>query len=239
MAQPKIENKNTGALQQIRRDVLNGEWPPRTRLQPAALAKRIGTSTTVVREALTRLAGEGLIRSEMNRGFFVPAVSAAELRDITRVRCTVEGLALEMAIDRGDLQWESSALAAYHELSRTPRRASGDPIHVNEAWADAHRRFHVSLLQGCGVPSLMTFAAQLNSTTELYRRWAAPTVDATSRDVEREHAEILAATLERDAPRAVELLQSHYELTTQIVLQSALVAGSDATEEESPLLDRD
>lgn len=231
MAQAKSENKNSGVLLRIRKGILNGEWAPGTRLQPSLLSTEFGTSTTVVREALTRLAGEGMLRAETNRGFFVMELSAPELLDITRVRCTVEGLALEMAIDRGDIQWESTLIAAHHELSRTPRRDADDPAHVGDAWAEAHRRFHVSLLVGCGVPSLMAFSEQLNSATELYRRWAAPTPDASSRDVEGEHAEILAAALDRDATRAVALLRRHYELTTQIVLQNELAPGKNAPAE--------
>lgn len=222
MVHSKRNNKNMGVLLRIRKSILNGEWGPGARLQPALLAESFGTSMTVVREALTRLAGEGLLYSEMNRGFFVPELSAAELSDITLVRCTVEGLALELAMDRGDIQWESELTAAHHQLSKAPRRGHNDPVHLDEAWAEAHRLFHMRLIAGCGVPSLMTISEQFYNATELYRHWTAPSPAAGIRDVEGEHADILAATLARDKALAVKLLREHYQRTLRIVLDSEL-----------------
>lgn len=220
-------NKSSHALEQIRRDILHGEWAPGSRLQPHALAERYESSTTVIREALTRLAGESFIRLEPNRGFFVPTLSITELQDLTEVRCTIEELAVGLSIERGDLTWESELIAAHHQLSRTPRRSAADPTHVDDAWAEAHRHFHHKILEACRVPSLLSFARQLVSSTELYRRWSAPSTAAGERNVEREHQEILDAVLDRDAARAAALLRRHYELTAEVALRSDVAAHSN------------
>ena len=215
-------NKSTVALELIRRDVLRGEWRPGQRLQPTQLSERYSNSTTVIREALTRLAGEGFIVVEPNRGFFVPELTPQTLTDLTSVRCTLEELALTLAVERGGLAWESELIASHHRLARTPRRAPEDPTHVDETWSQAHREFHDALIAGCAVPHLTKFSRQLANSTEIYRRWAAPSETATTRAVEQEHAAILQAALDRDAERAGRLLREHYELSTRIILARGL-----------------
>ncbi|MFK4296596.1 DNA-binding GntR family transcriptional regulator [Arthrobacter sp. GAS37] len=213
---------------QIRLDILNGRWGPGTKLQPASLAVMYDTSTTVIREALTRLTGENMISVEPNRGFFVQQVTFHELADLTELRCRIEAFAVELAVERGDLVWESNVIASHHTLSRTPRRNESDPEHVSEAWAVAHRAFHAKLLEACGVPMVIDLSRQLSDFTEIYRRWAAPSTAATARDVEREHVEILNAVLERDAQQAAALLRAHYERTVQVLLESGIVRDDGA-----------
>jgi len=212
----------------IRREILNGAWRPGERLQPGDLADRYSTSTTVVREALTRLAGEGFVSLVPNRGFFVPTLSLESLRDLTEVRCRTEALAIELALERGDVAWESALIASHHTLSRTPRRNPDDPYHTSEEWADAHREFHNQLISACRVPVLTELSSKLADATELHRRWAAPSPPASTRDVEAEHTAILEAALARDAALAGALLREHYERTVQIVLESGLADGAHA-----------
>jgi DNA-binding GntR family transcriptional regulator len=227
----KLPNRGSGVYGRIREDVLNGRWKPGEKLQPVSLSARYESSTTVVREALTKLAGEKFVLVEPNRGFFVPRLSLDELRDLTEVRCVTEGLALELATQRGDLAWESELIAAHHTLSRTPRREHDDPQRVADDWADAHREFHSKLIEACRVPQLIELSRQLWDTTELYRRWAAPTPDGLSRDAEHEHAAILEATLGRESARASRLLREHYETTVDIVLRAGLVEGVEVAEQ--------
>src|ERR687896_813207 len=86
--------------ERVRADILRGEWEPGDRLSPGALAARYQASTTVVREALTRLAGQKFVALEPNRGFFVPRLRLAELEDVTLFRSHVESLALRLSIER-------------------------------------------------------------------------------------------------------------------------------------------
>src|SRR6478609_8044414 len=208
--------KRGQVIDAIRADVLSGVWPPGTRVPPGELAERYATSTTVIREALTRLAGENFLTIEPNRGFFVPALTDGGLRDITDARSLIEGRALELAIERGGVEWEGELIAAHHLLARTPRRSQEDPTHTSADWLAAHRAFHVKLIAACGVPALCDFSRQLTNATELFRRWSAPDPNARVRDVEKEHRDILDAVLARDAKTAVALLQAHFERTSEI-----------------------
>lgn len=217
--------RNAGArvTERLREAVLDGRWQPGERLQPAQLAPEFGVSTTIIRETLTRLAGEGLVVVRPNRGFFVQELSLRELSDITELRCASEAIAVRLAIERGDLAWEADLLAAHHRLARTPRRDAHHPEHISEEWASAHRAFHQTLIAACDCEPMLTLSANLASKTELYRRWSAPAPAAIVRDVEREHEEILAAALARDPERTARRLGEHYRTTVRIVLESGLL----------------
>lgn len=210
------------ALESVRAAILAGDWAPGEKLSPGVLAEQCGTSNTVIREALTRLVGDGLVTSERNRGFFVRELRLRELQDLTELRCTTEALAARLAVERGDLRWESELIAAHHQLSRTPRRRPEDPSRINADWDAEHRRFHALLIAPCDCAPMVRLAENLADSTALYRRWAAASAAASRRDVEAEHRQLLEAALARDADTLGALLRSHYEATVAVVLEAGL-----------------
>lgn len=206
----------------MRAEILSGRLSPGSRLQPGALASRYGTSTTVIRETLTQLVTEQLVTATPNQGYHVIRLSLAALEDLTLVRCHNDGLALGLAIERGDLAWETEIMSAFHVLSRTPRRSPEAPALTAADWSAAHRSFHLKLLSTCRVDILLDVARMCFDATELYRRWAAPSPSATTRNPDDEHRAILEACLSKDAEQARALLELHYRTTLSVVLEAGL-----------------
>lgn len=66
----------------LKHDILSGELPPGTKLEPAALADRLNSSVTPVRDALHRLAGTLLVEMRASEGFYLPFVTEPGLRDL-------------------------------------------------------------------------------------------------------------------------------------------------------------
>uniref|UniRef100_UPI000A6AA556 GntR family transcriptional regulator n=1 Tax=Sphingomonas asaccharolytica TaxID=40681 RepID=UPI000A6AA556 len=66
----------------LKHDILSGELPPGTKLEPAALADRLNSSVTPVRDALHRLAGALLVEMRASEGFYLPFVTEPGLRDL-------------------------------------------------------------------------------------------------------------------------------------------------------------
>lgn len=217
---PGRETRGGQARETLRGWLLEGRWQPGDRLQPVALAEETGWSTTVVREALTHLSGEGLLAIQPNKGFFVPQLTIDELTWITELRCRTEELAVGLAIERGDLTWETDLIAAHHRLSRTMPRA--DDSGFGAAWLEAHHAFHSTLIAACGVDKLCEIASNLNDATMLFRRWALPSKGHQQRDVAAEHQAILDAALERDVALTQRLLRQHYESTLTHIAEAGL-----------------
>lgn len=214
---------------QLREDILAGRLEPGSRLRFEVICRSYGTSVGVVREALSRLAAQGLVQSEPQQGFRVAPISVKDLLDLTDARCEIEGLVLRHAVEQGDLEWESRVVAAHHSLERTPTRIGDDPGVFNEDYPKVHKEFHRMLLVGCANSRLLDIALSLRDAAEMYRRSADRPVGYSHRDGAGEHLRILEATLARDADAAVEALTVHIRNTTDYLLQdpNALFQGSD------------
>lgn len=221
-----MSSSGVRVFESLRKLILSGEWAPGSKLQPATLAKQLETSTTVVREALLQLTGNGLVVSQTNRGFFVKDLNLQELADLTELRIQTESLAMKLAIERGELDWESEIIAANYQLRRTPRRSVDNPNRVDFTWQDLHKGFHLKLLEASNCEPMIRIASDLFDSTELYRCWAAQHVAPDTRDVEGEHQAILNAIIDRDSERAAAAIRFHYEATVEVVLRSGLIEKS-------------
>jgi DNA-binding GntR family transcriptional regulator len=211
---------------ELRSDILAGRRLPGARLRMAELGARHSASMGVLREALSRLAAQGLVLAEPQHGFQVTPISVTDLGHLTAARCSIEALVLREAIEHGSLAWEGNLLSAHHKLSRTPEKAADDPQRLSEQWAAAHAEFHNALLDGCPNPRLRGVASSLRDSAELYRRWSVP-MEREDRDIAGEHAALLHATLQRDADQAVGILIEHIQHTTRVLIASAATFSQD------------
>ena len=82
----------------LREDILAGRLEPGTELSEVALAKDFGTSRGPLREALGRLASEGLVTITPRRGAVVAQLSREEFIDAYQVREALETLAVRLAV---------------------------------------------------------------------------------------------------------------------------------------------
>jgi DNA-binding GntR family transcriptional regulator len=209
----------------LRSELLNGVLHPSQKLKMVELTERFGVSQSVIREALTRLTEQGLLVSTPQRGFRVQDLSVEDIAELTETRVQVESLALRLAVERGDLQWETGILAAHHRLERTPvTREDGT---VSEDWAVQHRDFHQALLAGCSNRRLESVASSLRDSAELYRRWYWVLTDDHQRDLAREHRQLRELALARDAGRAIEVLAEHINRAPSLLIAYARDHGVD------------
>jgi DNA-binding GntR family transcriptional regulator len=198
----------------LRSEVLCGRRMPGSRLQLNEIADEHDVSLGVVREAVTRLASEGLLEATPQRGFCVRSISVEHLQDLTWVRIQLETLALRQSILKGDITWESNLVAAHHRLSVTPMYHEDGT--GNHEWMAAHEGFHTALAAAAGSAILERLRHQLYDASELYRYWVGNLPHHPTRaHVGDEHKGIFDAALSRDGDRAVELLTQHLETTAR------------------------
>ncbi|OIJ65390.1 GntR family transcriptional regulator [Streptomyces mangrovisoli] len=206
---------------ELREEILMGVLAPGERLLVQPLSRRLNVSLSVVREVLTRLTQQGLVKSAPQQGFAVMSLSRQDLVDLTRVRVDIETLMVRRAIAEGDLAWEASVVATHHHMARTEALVDGA---LNASWRSAHAAFHATVASGCDSPLLQGFRSELYDKAELYRAWAVRA--SARRDVAKEHRDICEAVLDRDADRACELAAAHIQLTTDLLLASPPAADA-------------
>lgn len=212
---PRLPDSSTlagTAFARLRADILSCALKPDEKLRLETLRTRYGIGFSPLREALSRLTGEGLVVVEGQRGFRVAPVSPADLRDIVAIRCEIEPLALRLSIEQGDDAWEARIAAAMHHLAIIPAgRWSPEAAEMDE-WTRRHRAFHDALVSACGSPRLMTVRKQLFDHAVRYQRLLLARRDY-QREHEAEHRALYEAVIARQGQKASELMIEHITAT--------------------------
>ncbi len=156
-------NLATQVAHEIRNGVLNGAFPLGSQLNEAELAERFGVSRGPVREALARLAQEGIVNSLPHRGVFVPELTESDVIDIYLVRQPLELTAMEKIMGRAEkriaVHRELSAIAARMERARLSRHWS--------LIAELDMQFHRTLVDAAESPRLSRVYATVQAETKL------------------------------------------------------------------------
>lgn len=202
--------------ERLREEIVGGRLVPGAKLRLDDLREQFGVSLSPLREALSRLAAEGFVVSENQRGFAVAPVSRAMFADVIKLRTTLESMALRESVEQGGEDWEVGVLSALHRLKKFEGpRSDGQSM---EEWERRHQDFHLALIAACESPLLLQFCTTLRDLNDRYRRLflASYTLD---RDVADEHQAIADAALAHDQEGAVRLLGEHIQRTARNVFR--------------------
>lgn len=195
----------------MREGILMGEFAPDSRLRMEDLKARFDVGFSPIREALTRLVGEGLVEFEPNRGFHVKGLSREDLYDIAVARIAVEVMAFRLAMKQGDDRWEAAVVGALHHY-RCKAEGAFDSTDGLLAWEAAHDQLHAALIGACGSPRLIRMQRLLQEQHLRYRRLIV--VPEVAQDVHvGEHERLVALVLDRDADRALDHIERHMMIT--------------------------
>jgi DNA-binding GntR family transcriptional regulator len=171
------------------------------------------------------LAERGLGAVTPLRGCRLRKLSVEDIVGLTEARVEIESVALRLAIQRGDVLWETKIVAAHHLLERTP--LVDDHGKYREEWGVRHRDFHQALTAGCNNARLQEVVLGLRDSAELYRRWWwALTTDRRS-DPAGEHRQLMDLILARNPDAAIEVLANHIKRAPEQLFTYAHEYGLD------------
>ncbi len=202
------------AYRQIRADVLFGRLKPGQRLKLDRLRIEYGTSVSTLREILNRLASEGLVSAESQKGFEVAPVCLRDLREVADMRLFLETHALDLSFAAGDLEWEGRVVAAHHKLSRIEQRLLAGSEADPAEWKRYDWDFHHSLVSACGSAELLDIHA---GVYDKYLRYQMVVGIFRGEVAAREHADLLACALSRRATEAKAILATHINACVEAI----------------------
>jgi GntR family transcriptional regulator, carbon starvation induced regulator len=214
----------------LRADIVNCRLEPGERLRFDVLRARYDVGVGTLREALSHLVSEGLVRTEAGRGFQVAPVSLADMLDVAEWRVEFEVRAVTQSIRNGDEQWEAEIVTAYHLLSKTEVPAVNASAEVRELWVTRHRRFHNALGAACGSPWLLHFRSVLFEQAHRYQRLVG-LHGPRNQKKDDDHRELMEAALSRDLERSARVVEQHIRRTVDIALKH--VPGLNILKNES------
>jgi DNA-binding GntR family transcriptional regulator len=195
------------AIDSIRHGIFEGHYSPGQRLIEADLTQALGVSRGPLREALRRLAADGMVEIEPYRGAAVARMSRAELADTLAVREVLEGLAAGLAARRID---EAGKRAKAERAADALQRSASRPDIL--AYHQENDRFHALIveLSGNGALARQLAQVQLPALRAAFFRVLEPKLLEES---VAQHRDIIDAVLKGDAVRAERAMRAHVRRT--------------------------
>jgi len=193
------------AYDQLRRRILDNDWPPGHRALEHEIATEMGMSRTPVREALMRLQNEGLVEVIPRHGMRVLPVSGNDMQEIYQILTALECMAAELLAARKPSAKELEPLVDATKAMDKALRA--DDL---DAWAAADERFHAHLIELAGNRQLQ--ATVLNYWDRAHRarmftlRLRPKPVNST-----KEHMQMVERLRAGDAEGAARVTRAHRE----------------------------
>jgi DNA-binding GntR family transcriptional regulator len=186
----------------LREEILTGRLKPGAELGEVPLSEQLGVSRGPLREAIGRLAAEGLVTVRPRRGAVVRSLSKGEFLELYQVRESLEAMAVRLAVPRltpddfATLQQLIDAMAANAERNEVAE------------FFEANAAFHSHLVVAADNGKLREIYGQLLGQIGRYRMRSLILRGNLHRSV-AEHAAILRAAKRGDAERAAHLMAEH------------------------------
>lgn len=197
----------------IVRDAIQiGGLKPGMRLVERRLAEQLGISRTPLREAMIRLAQDGVLYVPPSGGMAVAPVDKADAIEWYAIRKGLEGYAARVATERADARLLSglrSIAIRQHDFL--------DPLDPR-ALDRLNNEFHVKLYAGTGMPRLAELIDSFRSRALHYFVYGVYTPDEARRGVD-DHARIVEVMSRGDGDLVEKLLREHIAHSERIVLE--------------------
>lgn len=203
----------------IRAQILEGRFTPGERLKEEDLTALCGVSRTPVREALRRLAQEGLVVVTPHQGAQVAEIGETELQEIYALRAMIESHAAARAAKR----IEPAAIARLKVLALQMEEAVAEAAQGRQAllydrYNVANSEFHRIIMEAADSPRLLAMATLVVEVPLILRTLARFSQGELSRSLHH-HRELVEAFEARDSDWASSVMRCHISAAAQAVVR--------------------
>ncbi|MGD1877730.1 MAG: GntR family transcriptional regulator [Kiloniellaceae bacterium] len=193
-----------------------GQLKPGERIRETALAEQLGISRTPIREALQRLARDGLVQLDARNGARIAELSLKAIQELYDLREILEGSTARLAA--------MSATANDRQRLNAILEREAAQLDDPAALAKINKLYHNTLCEAANNRYLMSAVATFSTTLLLL----GPTTLAASQRAGESHAEhraVVAAIAAGDADQAEQLMRGHIRRAREIRLAMVLETG--------------
>ena len=200
----------TDVSDQLRNDILNGDFPPGERLIELQLTDRYGVGRAAIRSAIVELGAEGLVVHETNRGATVRRVPIEEAIEIAEAREVLEGLLARRAAERATDQDRN-------ELSQivTDMRAAVSSNRQAD-YSELNRVLHRRIREISGHSTASELVANLRNRGA-HHQFRLATMPGRSGDSLPQHVDIVEAIVAGDGDAAAEAMRVHLSSVQEVL----------------------
>jgi DNA-binding GntR family transcriptional regulator len=212
----------------LRDRILQGDLSSGQRLAVRELAESLGVSVTPVRDAVNRLAADGLVEVSPRRGTVVASFTPRDVRELYDLRVMLEPAAAEVAALRlseeelGDLRQLATRLHPFDDIA-SPDAAS----FLREG--RIHHEFHRAIVRGARNRRLDALFEEIQANLGVMRAMVYPRLFLRREQQRRVHIEIVEALEGRDPALARARLAAHLEKSRDDLLAHMLEGDGAAS----------
>lgn len=225
----EIRNRVMGTLlpekiyAHLRTKLLAGELPPGARLDYKKISIEMGVSTTPVREAMGKLASEGLVDLIPRAGAIVRKLGAQEAVQLYGVREAIESYAASKAaekISEARLLQLQELLARMRSLITRSFNGKGQVMtgdNLSE-FLQSDLAFHMTIIEAAGNPRLTKLAGDSHIHSRIFGVERFGHNQELMEEADETHHQIFDALKNRDAARASSLVSKHIQRSLELTL---------------------
>ena len=215
------QNLHESTFQKLRSLLVEGKIAPGSKLNERELAESLNVSRTPIREAIRRLAADGLVELIANRGAIAVELSLEDVIHTFDVIADLEGFSGELAANNISAATLSELEALQYEmLASYARRDLSSYYKLN-------LRIHHLINQAANNPVLSRLFSQVNARIEALRFRSNQDGVKWEKAVE-EHQEMLEALKARDSKRMRKIMMQHVMNKRDVVVQLLKAESSSA-----------
>ena len=203
----KLENYellNQKAYRALKRAIIQGDLTPNSKLILSEIAKSLGISNTPIREAINKLASEGLVKIIPNKGIIVKEINIDDFQEILQIRAFLDGLIAKLASEKITDKEIDDMMEILHKMEQCVKE--DDRLTYN----DLDIKFHDFLLSIAGNNTLKEIYNNLIVHGHRFRLRTLKIPDRMGKSL-KEHLKIALRIKERNPDEANRASQEHIE----------------------------
>jgi DNA-binding GntR family transcriptional regulator len=206
------------AYQALRNEIITCQLAPGSEISEHELSDSLGMSKTPVREALVRLAGEGLVEAFPRRAYRIAPITIQSVNELFGVRAALESASAALAAAR----MTAADIAALQALANASYQVEESKSRSD--FVDANRQFHLAISGYSGNSRMHALIVGLVDQGERFFHMGAQMRDVNS-ETNHEHHQLVEVLGRGDAERARLLMIEHIDSTRRGLLLSLISAA--------------
>ncbi len=194
--------------------IISHRLRPGDKISDLRLSEELGVSRTPIREALHRLAQEGIVRTQSRHGFFVTSFSSQDVGEVYDIRAALEMLTVRQALPKlADQELDEAQRALDASRQEIVDGVEG----AEERWLASDRAFHGLLAERAGNRRLEAILTSLQTQIGVFQVYGIHSSPLRLLSIEH-HQAILAALKARDSATAARSMEHHIQEVKEWVL---------------------
>ena len=203
-SRPRRTTASSRIYAELRDQLLSLQRRPGEAISESEIALSCGVSRTPVREAILKLADEGLVDIFPQSGIFVSRIPMAALPEAIIIRKALEETTARLAAER------AAASQILNLQAILERQREADAARDRDGFHQADEAFHATIATVAGYPGIWTLIQQVKVHVDRYRRLTLPQAGRMAQVI-AEHVAILAAIEAHDPSAARVAMDSHLD----------------------------